>query len=179
MTLPSNAGSEGLVPDLGGKIPQARKPKKQYIKQKQQCNKLSKDLKKKKKKSTEQMTGKLSSKKVFRGFFQKTSHAHFTIQDHCIQLYWATHCTTPEGTLHKDYNMKEAARTKSHLPLAIPNQDHFPSPLQCSLAQTHFLYLPGTFRLLDIRRERLCTPFIYQRLACRRRIEYVLQKRKF
>ena len=50
MTLPSNAGSEGLVPDLGGKIPQARKPKKQYIKQKQHCNKLSKDLKKKKKK---------------------------------------------------------------------------------------------------------------------------------
>ena len=48
-TLPSHAGSECLIPGQGTKIPHASGPKNQNIKQKQCCNKFSKDLKIKKK----------------------------------------------------------------------------------------------------------------------------------
>ena len=44
-TLPSNVGGMGLIPDWGAKIPHALWPKPQNIKQKQYCNKFSKDLK--------------------------------------------------------------------------------------------------------------------------------------
>ena len=43
-TLPSNAGGAGLIPGWGAKIPNASQPK--NIKQKQYCNKFSKDFKK-------------------------------------------------------------------------------------------------------------------------------------
>ena len=46
-TSPSSAGGVGSISGLGGKIPHASQPKNQNIKQKQYCNKLSKDLKKK------------------------------------------------------------------------------------------------------------------------------------
>ena len=46
-TGPSNAGGAGLIPGWGAKIPHASRPKNQNIKQKQYCNKLNKDLKKK------------------------------------------------------------------------------------------------------------------------------------
>ena len=48
--LPSNAGRCGFNPWSGAKIPCALQTKGQNIKQKQHCNKLNKDLKKKKKK---------------------------------------------------------------------------------------------------------------------------------
>ena len=44
-TLPSNAGGVGLLPGWGAKIPHALWPKKQNIKQKQYCNKFSRDFK--------------------------------------------------------------------------------------------------------------------------------------
>ena len=44
-TLPSNAGGVGLIPGRGAKIPHASGPKHQSIKQKQYCNKFSKDFK--------------------------------------------------------------------------------------------------------------------------------------
>ena len=44
-TLPYNAGDVGSIPGLGAKIPHASQPKNQNIKQKQYCNKFSKDLK--------------------------------------------------------------------------------------------------------------------------------------
>ena len=44
-TLPSNAGAAGLIPGQGAKIPRAWGPKNQNIKQKQYCNKFSKDFK--------------------------------------------------------------------------------------------------------------------------------------
>ena len=46
--LPSNAGSLGLIPGWGNKIPYALKLKNQDIKQKQYCNKFNKDFKKNK-----------------------------------------------------------------------------------------------------------------------------------
>ena len=42
--LPSNAGGAGSSPSWGVKIPHAQRPKNQNIKQKQYCNKFSKDL---------------------------------------------------------------------------------------------------------------------------------------
>ena len=42
---PANAGSGGLIPGLGAKIPYALWPKKQNIKQKQYYNKFSRDFK--------------------------------------------------------------------------------------------------------------------------------------
>ena len=44
-TLPSNAGDVGLIPGWEAKIPHIMQPKTQSIKQKQYCNKFSKDLK--------------------------------------------------------------------------------------------------------------------------------------
>ena len=44
-TLPSNSGPVGLTPGQGAKILCASWPKKQNIKQKQYCNKSSKDFK--------------------------------------------------------------------------------------------------------------------------------------
>ena len=44
--LPSNAEGMSSIPGQGVKIPYASWPKKQNIKQKQYCNKFSKDLKK-------------------------------------------------------------------------------------------------------------------------------------
>ena len=44
-TLPSNAGGEGSIRGWGAKIPHALLPKNQNIKQKQYCNKFSKDFK--------------------------------------------------------------------------------------------------------------------------------------
>ena len=44
-TLPSSSGGTGLVPGQGAKIPHASWPKNQNIKQKQHCNKFSKDFK--------------------------------------------------------------------------------------------------------------------------------------
>ena len=44
-TLPSNAGGAGLIPCWETKIPHACGPKKQNIKEKQNCNKFHKDLK--------------------------------------------------------------------------------------------------------------------------------------
>ena len=47
-TSPSSAGSVGLIPGWGAKIPHAAsRPKNQNIKQKQYCDKFNKDLKKK------------------------------------------------------------------------------------------------------------------------------------
>ena len=43
-TLPSNAGGAGSIPGWGAKISHASWPKNQNIKQKQHCNKLSKDF---------------------------------------------------------------------------------------------------------------------------------------
>ena len=45
MTLPSNAGGEGLILLQGPKIPHASWPKNQNIKQKQYCNKFNEDFK--------------------------------------------------------------------------------------------------------------------------------------
>ena len=42
---PSNAGGMGLIPGPGAMIPHASWPKKQNIKQKQQCNKINKNFK--------------------------------------------------------------------------------------------------------------------------------------
>ena len=59
--LPSNAGVAGSIPGSGAEIPPATWPKIQNIKQKQYCNKFSKDFKndphqeKSKKKNTENM----------------------------------------------------------------------------------------------------------------------------
>ena len=47
-TSPSNAGVAGLIPSWGARIPHASQPKKQNIKQKQNCNKFNKDFTKKK-----------------------------------------------------------------------------------------------------------------------------------
>ena len=47
-TLSSNARDVGLIPGWGARIPHASQPKKQNIKQKQNCNKFNKDLTKKK-----------------------------------------------------------------------------------------------------------------------------------
>ena len=44
-TSPSNAGGVGSFPGQGAKIPHALWPKNQNIKQKQYCNKFSKDFK--------------------------------------------------------------------------------------------------------------------------------------
>ena len=44
-TSPSNAGGGSWIPGWGAKIPHASQPKNQNIKQKQYCNKFSKDLK--------------------------------------------------------------------------------------------------------------------------------------
>ena len=44
-TSSSTAGAEGLIPDQGAKIPYTLWPKTQTIKQKQGCNKFSKDFK--------------------------------------------------------------------------------------------------------------------------------------
>ena len=44
-TSPSNAGGVGSIPGRGTKIPHASGPKKQNMKQKQYCNKFSKDFK--------------------------------------------------------------------------------------------------------------------------------------
>ena len=44
-TLSSNAGGVDLTPGQGAKIPHARWPKNQNIKQKQYCNKCNKDFK--------------------------------------------------------------------------------------------------------------------------------------
>ena len=44
-TLLSNAGGAGSIPGQGAKIPHASRPKYQNIKQKQYCNKFSKDFK--------------------------------------------------------------------------------------------------------------------------------------
>ena len=44
-TLPSNAGGAGSIPGGEAKIPHASQPKNQNIKQKQYCNKFSKDFK--------------------------------------------------------------------------------------------------------------------------------------
>ena len=49
-TLPSNAGGAGLIPGRGLKIPHDLQPKNQNTKEKQYCNKFSKDLGKEKKK---------------------------------------------------------------------------------------------------------------------------------
>ena len=49
--LPSNAEGMSSIPGQGVKIPYASWPKKQNIKQKQYCNKFSKDLKKRERKS--------------------------------------------------------------------------------------------------------------------------------
>ena len=46
-TSPSNAGGAASIPGQGAKIPHASGPKNQNIKQKEYCNKFSKDLKKK------------------------------------------------------------------------------------------------------------------------------------
>ena len=45
MTSPSSAGSVDSIPGRGAKIPHASWPKNQNIKQKQYCNKFSKDFK--------------------------------------------------------------------------------------------------------------------------------------
>ena len=45
---PSNTGGVGSIPGQGAKIPRASWPKSKNRKQKQYCNKFSKDLKKKK-----------------------------------------------------------------------------------------------------------------------------------
>ena len=47
-TLSSNARDVGLIPGWGARIPHASQPKKQNIKQKQNCNKFNKDFTKKK-----------------------------------------------------------------------------------------------------------------------------------
>ena len=47
-TLPSNAEDMGSVPGQKAEIPHASWPESQSIKQKQNCNKFNKDLKKKK-----------------------------------------------------------------------------------------------------------------------------------
>ena len=44
-TLPSDAGHAGSIPDQGAKIPHTSGPKIQNIKQKQYCNRFSKDFK--------------------------------------------------------------------------------------------------------------------------------------
>ena len=44
-TLPSNAGTTGLIPGQGAKIPHASRPRNQNIKQTQYCNKFNKDFK--------------------------------------------------------------------------------------------------------------------------------------
>ena len=44
-TLPSKAGGAGLIPGRGTKIPHVSGPKKQNIKQKQNCNTFSKNFK--------------------------------------------------------------------------------------------------------------------------------------
>ena len=44
-TSPSNAGGAGSITGQGAKIPHASWPKKQNIKQKQDCNKINKDFK--------------------------------------------------------------------------------------------------------------------------------------
>ena len=44
-TLPSNAGSVGLIPNQGPKILHASQPKTQHIKQNQFYNKFNKDFK--------------------------------------------------------------------------------------------------------------------------------------
>ena len=44
-TSPFNAGGAGSIPGRGAKIPHALQPKKQNIKQKQDCNKFNKDFK--------------------------------------------------------------------------------------------------------------------------------------
>ena len=44
-TLPSNIGGAGSIPGRGAKIPHASRPKNQNIKQKQYCNRFSKDFK--------------------------------------------------------------------------------------------------------------------------------------
>ena len=49
-TSPSNAEDAGSIPGPGAKIPHSLKLKNQTIKQKQYCNKFSKDLFEKKKK---------------------------------------------------------------------------------------------------------------------------------
>ena len=43
----SNAGDVGWIPGWGAKIPHVSRPKTQNLKQKQYCNKLNKDSKKK------------------------------------------------------------------------------------------------------------------------------------
>ena len=43
--LLSNAGGRGSIPGQGARIPHASQPKNQNIKQKQYCNKFSKDFK--------------------------------------------------------------------------------------------------------------------------------------
>ena len=50
-TSPSNAEDAGSIPGPGAKIPHSLKLKNQTIKQKQYCNKFSKDLFKKKKRN--------------------------------------------------------------------------------------------------------------------------------
>ena len=46
LRLPSNAGSAGSIPDGGTKIARALQPRNQHIKQKQYCNKFSREFKK-------------------------------------------------------------------------------------------------------------------------------------
>ena len=53
---PSNARGAGLIPSWRAKIPHALRPTSQGIKQKQYCDTLSKDLKKKKKKQFSQQS---------------------------------------------------------------------------------------------------------------------------
>lgn len=94
----------------------------------------NKDFKKEKKKVPKCQVDdwQIEFQKVFKLLLDFT----YTL-DHLGSLHTttlATHCTTLEDTLHKDYNMKEPARTKSHLPPAIPNQNHFACPVHHSLA---------------------------------------------
>ena len=44
-TLPPNVGGAGLIPGWGTRIPHTLGPKNQTIKQKQSCNKFSRDKK--------------------------------------------------------------------------------------------------------------------------------------
>lgn len=60
--------------------------------------------------------------------------------------------------------------------LAVSNQNHFPSPLQCPLAQTHPRYQTGTFRFLEVSSGVVYIFYISMLCTQKTLDEYVLQK---
>ena len=83
-TSPSNAAGAGLIPGLGAKIPRASRPENQNIKQKQYCNKFSKNFIKmvhikKLKKSLKKVSSMKRSTLLFQSHFSFDKSNYFQL----------------------------------------------------------------------------------------------------